>query len=139
MVRFGILHATFGWCRTLGENYINIHSQIASHILNADGENKHNIHKYALRLIIAVCMFVLAINCYYQTVRSYRLSWDCGECFMCCPQFCLKNHPTDILRGKNHFYGIVLVHVMRKTALNTTKHLHVAGYKILIFHINTFL
>ena len=41
-----------------------------------------------------------------------------------------KNHPTDILRGENHFYGIVLVHIIRKTALNTTKHLQVAGYKI---------
>ena len=43
-----------------------------------------------------------------------------------------KNHPTDILRGENHLYGIVLVHIMHKTALTTTKHLQVAGYKIFL-------
>ena len=42
-----------------------------------------------------------------------------------------KNHPTDIVCGENHLYGIVLVHIIHKTALNTTKHLQVAGYKIL--------
>ena len=41
-----------------------------------------------------------------------------------------KNHPTDILRGKIHLYGIVLFHIIHKTALNTTKHLQVARYKI---------
>ena len=41
-----------------------------------------------------------------------------------------KNHPTEILRGENYLYGIVLVHIMHKTALNTTKQLQVAGYKI---------
>ena len=40
-----------------------------------------------------------------------------------------KNHPRDILRNENHLYGIVLVHIMHKTALNTTK--QVAGYRIL--------
>ena len=42
-----------------------------------------------------------------------------------------KNYPRDILRDKNHLYGIVLVHVIHKTALNTTKRLQVAGYRIL--------
>ena len=42
-----------------------------------------------------------------------------------------KNHPRDILRDENHFYGIVLVHIIHKTALNTTKRLQVAGYRIL--------
>ena len=42
-----------------------------------------------------------------------------------------KNHPRDILQDENHLYGIVLVHIIHKTALNTTKHLQVAGYKIL--------
>ena len=32
-----------------------------------------------------------------------------------------KNHPRDILRDENHLYGIVLVHIIHKTALNTTK------------------
>ena len=40
-----------------------------------------------------------------------------------------KNHPRDILRDENHFYGIVLVYIVHKTALNTTKCLQVAGYK----------
>ena len=31
-----------------------------------------------------------------------------------------KNHPTVILRGENHLYGIVLVHIIYKTAQNTT-------------------
>ena len=34
-----------------------------------------------------------------------------------------KNHPTDILRDENHDYGIVLVPIIHKTALNTTKHI----------------
>ena len=42
-----------------------------------------------------------------------------------------KNHPTDILRDENHLYGIVLVHIIHKTALNSTKLLQVAGYRIL--------
>ena len=42
-----------------------------------------------------------------------------------------KNHPRDILRDENHLYGIVLVHIIHKTALNTTKLLQVAGYRIL--------
>ena len=41
-----------------------------------------------------------------------------------------KNHPTDILHSENHLYGIVLVHIIHKTVVNTTKHLQVAGYKI---------
>ena len=36
-----------------------------------------------------------------------------------------KNHPTDIVCGKNHLYGIVVVHIIHKTAINTTKHLQV--------------
>ena len=39
-----------------------------------------------------------------------------------------KNHPTDILLGKNHLCGIVLVHIIHKTALNATKHLQGARY-----------
>ena len=31
--------------------------------------------------------------------------------------------------AKTNLYGIVLVHIMHKTALNTTKHLQVARYK----------
>ena len=42
-----------------------------------------------------------------------------------------KNHPRDILHHENHLYGIVLVHIIRKTILNTTKHLHVADIKFL--------
>ena len=38
----------------------------------------------------------------------------------------LKNHSRDILRHENHFYGIVLVHIVYKTTLNTTKHFQVA-------------
>ena len=41
-----------------------------------------------------------------------------------------KNHPKDISHSENHLYRIVLVHLIHKTALNTTKHLQVAGYKI---------
>ena len=39
-----------------------------------------------------------------------------------------KKHPRDILRDENHLYGIALFHIIHKTALNTTKHLQVAGY-----------
>ena len=39
-----------------------------------------------------------------------------------------KNHSTDIVCGENHLYGIVLVHIIQKTAINTTKHLQAAGY-----------
>ena len=42
-----------------------------------------------------------------------------------------KNHPRDILCDENHLYGIVLVHIIHKTALNITKQLQVAGYRIL--------
>ena len=42
-----------------------------------------------------------------------------------------KNHPRDILQDENHLYGIVLVHIIHKTALNTTKRLQMAGYRIL--------
>ena len=42
-----------------------------------------------------------------------------------------KNHPIDILLDENHLYGIVLVHIIHKTVLNTTKRLLVAGYRIL--------
>ena len=42
-----------------------------------------------------------------------------------------KNHPRDILQDENHLYGIVLVHIIHKTALNATKRLQVAGYRIL--------
>ena len=41
-----------------------------------------------------------------------------------------ENYPTDILRGENHLYRIVLVHIIHKTVLNTTKHLQVDRYKI---------
>ena len=41
-----------------------------------------------------------------------------------------KNHPIDIVCSENHLYRKVLVHIIHKTALNTTKHLQVAGYKI---------
>ena len=40
-----------------------------------------------------------------------------------------KNHPTNIVCGENHLYGIALVHIIHKTALNTTKHLQVADIK----------
>ena len=42
-----------------------------------------------------------------------------------------KNHPRDILRDESHLYGIVLVHIIHKTALNITKHLQVADIKFL--------
>ena len=52
--------------------------------------------------------------------------------FLCAAQnSAVKNHPRDILRDKNHLYGIVLVHIIHKRALNTTKRLQVAGYRIL--------
>ena len=41
-----------------------------------------------------------------------------------------KKHPRDILQDENHLYGIVLVHIIHKTALNTVKHLQVAKYRI---------
>ena len=47
-----------------------------------------------------------------------------------------KNHPRDILRNENHLHGTVLVHIIYKTALNITKHLQVAGYRILKNHQN---
>ena len=39
-----------------------------------------------------------------------------------------KNHPTEIVCGENHLNGIVLVHIIHTTAINTTKHLQVARY-----------
>ena len=48
-----------------------------------------------------------------------------------------KNHPRDILRDENHHYGIVLVHITHNTALNTTKHLQVARYKIFLNRQNS--
>ena len=42
-----------------------------------------------------------------------------------------KNHPRDILHDENHIYRLVLVHIIHNTALNITKHLQVAGYRIL--------
>ena len=41
-----------------------------------------------------------------------------------------RNHPRDISRGANHLYKIVLVHRIHNTALNTTKPLQVARYRI---------
>ena len=73
----------------------------------------------------ALCM------CVYQTVRSYRLSRNPGEIFARAAKFSVfKNYPRDILRDDNHLYGIVLVYIVHKTALNTTKRLQVAGYKL---------
>ena len=65
-----------------------------------------------------------------QTVRSYHLSRDPGEIFARRPKFHLKKHPRNILRNENHIHRIVLVHIMYKTALNKTKHLQMAGYRI---------
>ena len=45
-----------------------------------------------------------------------------------------KNHPRDILRDENHLYGIVLVHIVHKTALKYNKML--TGGRILIFKKN---
>ena len=42
-----------------------------------------------------------------------------------------KSHPRYILHDENHLYGIVLVHIIYKTALNISKHLQVAEYRIL--------
>ena len=68
---------------------------------------------------------------YYQMVQLYCLSRDPGEIFTRCPKILpFKKHPTDILQDKNHLYGIALAHIMHKTALNTTKHLQVARYRI---------
>ena len=53
--------------------------------------------------------------------------------FSCAPKFsAFKNHPRDILQDENHLYGIVLVYIVHKTALNTTKCLQVAGYKFFL-------
>ena len=43
-----------------------------------------------------------------------------------------KNHPRNILHDENHFYGMVLVHIIHTTALNITKYLQVAGYRIFL-------
>ena len=48
-----------------------------------------------------------------------------------------KNHPRDILRDENHLYGIVLVYIVHKTALNTTKRLQVAGYNFFLNRQNS--
>ena len=48
-----------------------------------------------------------------------------------------KNHPRDILHDQNHLYGIVLVRIIHKTALNATKHLQVAGYNFFNKHQNS--
>ena len=57
--------------------------------------------------------------------------------FSCAAQnSAFKNHPRNILHDDNHLYGIVLLHIIHKTALNTTKHLQVAGYTILENHQN---
>ena len=73
----------------------------------------------------------------YQTVRSYRLSRDRGDVSCAAQNSTFKNHHTDTLRGKNHFYRIVLVHIIHKTALNTTKHLQVAGYNFFLIAKNS--
>ena len=54
-------------------------------------------------------------------VRLYHLSRNPGEIFARRQNSAFKNHPTDILRDKNHLYGIVLVHIVHKTALNTVQ------------------
>ena len=41
-----------------------------------------------------------------------------------------KNHPSNILCGKKHLYGIVKVHIIHTTALNITKQLQVTRYRI---------
>ena len=41
-----------------------------------------------------------------------------------------KSHPRDILHDENHLYEIVLVHIIHNTAVNITKCLQVAGYRI---------
>ena len=61
----------------------------------------------------------------YQTVQSYRLSRNLGEILRVAQNSVFKNHPRDILRDENHLYGIVPVHIIHKTALNTTKRLGV--------------
>ena len=38
-----------------------------------------------------------------------------------------KNHPKDTLRGKNHLYRIVLVHLTLNVAFKTKK-FQIAGY-----------
>ena len=65
-------------------------------------------------------------------VRSYHLSRDCGESFVHRQNSTFKNHPRDILHDKIHLYGIVLVHIIYNTALNITKHLQVARYRIFL-------
>ena len=44
-----------------------------------------------------------------------------------------KNHPKDILRDKNHFYRIVLVHFTSNAVLNKRKYFQMAGYWIIEF------
>ena len=52
--------------------------------------------------------------------------------FLCATQNpAFTNHPRDILQDENHVYGIVLVHILHNTALNTTKRLQVVRYRIL--------
>ena len=67
----------------------------------------------------------------YQTLQSYRLSRNLGEILRVAQNSVFKNHPRDILQDENHLYGIVPVHIIHKTALNTTKRLQVTGYRIL--------
>ena len=56
------------------------------------------------------------------------ISRNPGEIFTRRQNSAFKNHPRDILRDENQLYGIVLVHIVHKTALNTTKRLQVARY-----------
>ena len=42
-----------------------------------------------------------------------------------------KNQLRNFLRGENHFYGIILVHLTSNVALKARKRLLAAGYRIL--------
>ena len=46
-----------------------------------------------------------------HTVRSYCLSRDPPKVMHATQNSAFKNHPRDILRDKNHFYEIILVHL----------------------------
>jgi len=53
---------------------------------------------------------------------------DRDDCTAHRQEYCLKNHPKDILHEKKHLYGIVLVHITSNVAFKARKHFQMSGY-----------
>ena len=54
-----------------------------------------------------------------QTVRCSTIQVGIAVKLLCAAKnSAFKNHPRDILRNQNHLYGIVLAHIINKTASN---------------------